>query len=512
MGPRPPHLRSLLAHTVGTREPLARSAGSRGASRRLVLALVVGWLALIAVGSLLLAGSQADSRNGMAARLQTRVAFASNFVSIYARDLVARERAQAWSWFASSDVSQDTIDRVAVAQGLRATVVIDAHGRVVRSASAGSGSLDRLLARRYTRLGDVATGPDASTIAITDIGGAPVLSFGVAFESAGGRRVFAGAYAMSDTVLPTVIDHLLSSPGWRAYLVDANGGLLSGGTNPGRQTGTLAQADRRLWAASRGAMNGSYESPQGKQHFVTAGVAGTSWRIVLRDPDAELFTFLNGAGRWLAWLALAGLAVAGLAIIILITRLQGRRAQLTMLNIELARLAAVDALTGLRNRRAIDEYLHDSLSAARRHDLDLSVLLVDIDHFKTVNDTLGHRSGDAVLAHSALVLHGALRTEDAIGRWGGEEFLIVLPSTDEEGALRATERLREALASDQPEESRLHGLAVTITIGVAEWRGEEMDELVSRADRALYLGKAAGRDNVQVAEAMAEAAPASEPA
>ena len=123
------------------------------------------------------------------------------------------------------------------------------------------------------------------------------------------------------------------------------------------------------------------------------------------------------------------------------------------------------------------------------------MLVVDVDHFKTVNDRLGHRSGDAVLAHTAQVLDGALRAEDAIGRWGGEEFLVVLPGTDEEGALRATERLREALAADQPEEARAHGLAVTVTIGVAEWRGEEMDELVSRADGALYGGKAAGRDN-----------------
>ena len=167
---------------------------------------------------------------------------------------------------------------------------------------------------------------------------------------------------------------------------------------------------------------------------------------MLRDPEAQLFTFLNGAGRWLAWLAIAGLGVAGLAIIVLITRLHGRREQLTLLNGELARLAAVDPLTGLRNRRAIEEYLHDAISAARRHDLALSLLVIDIDHFKHVNDTLGHRSGDAVLAHTARVLDGALRTEDAIGRWGGEEFLVVLTSTDEDGAVRATERLRDALA------------------------------------------------------------------
>jgi diguanylate cyclase (GGDEF)-like protein len=239
-------------------------------------------------------------------------------------------------------------------------------------------------------------------------------------------------------------------------------------------------------------------------------VAGTAWRIVLRDPEAQLFTFLNGAGRWLAWLAIAGLAVAGLAIIILISRLQGRREQLTLLNTELARLASIDPLTGLRNRRAIDQYLHDALSAARRHDQALSVLVMDIDHFKAINDTLGHHSGDAVLEHTARVLEKALRTEDAIGRWGGEEFLVVLPSTDEEGALRVTERLRRALAQDQPEEARSHGLTVRITIGVAEWRQDEMDELVRRADSALYLGKAAGRDNVQVSSPVPGSAEATE--
>ncbi len=75
---------------------------------------------------------------------------------------------------------------------------------------------------------------------------------------------------------------------------------------------------------------------------------------------------------------------------------------------------------------------------------------MDIDHFKAINDTLGHRIGDAVLAHTACVLEGALRTEDAIGRWGGEEFLVVLTGTDEEGALRVTERLRRALARISP--------------------------------------------------------------
>jgi diguanylate cyclase (GGDEF)-like protein len=464
----------------------------------MLIALVVGWLALIGAGCLLLAASQANNRKAMEGRLRTRVQYAANFVSIYADDLLAGQRAQALSWFAAPVVTQDTLDRDAGALGLRAAIVMDTKGRVIRSDSASPKPLASLLASRYADLGGVFAMPDASGVALTNIDGSPVLSFGVAYQTPSGRRVFAGAYAMSETVLPAVLGSVLSSTGWQAYLVDGRGGLLTGATSDGPQASALAQADPRLWAADRRAPVGAYESPQGKQYYVTAPVAGTAWRIVLRDPEAQLFTFLNGAGRWLPWLAIAALAVAGLAIIVLITRLQGRRAQLVRLNTELAQLAAIDPLTGLRNRRAIGEYLYDAVSAARRHDHSLSVLVVDIDHFKSINDTLGHRSGDAVLEHTARILDGALRTEDAIGRWGGEEFLVVLPNTDEEGALGATERLREALARDQPEEARSHRLPVTITIGVAEWHHDEMDELVSRADSALYLGKAAGRDTVQV--------------
>jgi len=492
-----PNLRSL-AYSASAVEPAAVPTGPRRAGRRLVVALVIGWLAVIGAGCWLLASSQANSRKAMEVRLQKRVQYAANFVSIDTDDLLASQRAQALSWFATPGVSQGTLDRDASALGLEGAVVFDMHGHVVKAASATPQSLVHMLASHYGGLAGVFSMPDASGVALSNIGGSPVLSFGVAYQTPSGRRVFAGAYAMSESVLPAVLGSMLSNPGWQAYLIDRHGGLLPAVTS-GRPAATLAQADPPLWAADRRAPNGSYESPQGKQYYVTAPVPGTAWRIVLRDPEAELFTFLNGAGRWLPWLALAGLAVAGLAIIVLITRLHGRREQLIRLNTELARLAAIDPLTGLRNRRAIGEYLHDAVSAARRHDHSLSVLVIDIDHFKTINDTLGHRSGDAVLEHSARVLDRALRTEDAIGRWGGEEFLVVLPSTDEEGALRATERLREALARDQPEEVRSHQLPVTITIGVAEWHHDEMDELVSRADSALYLGKAAGRDTVQVA-------------
>jgi diguanylate cyclase (GGDEF)-like protein len=123
------------------------------------------------------------------------------------------------------------------------------------------------------------------------------------------------------------------------------------------------------------------------------------------------------------------------------------------------------------------------------------VCLIDIDRFKAINDTLGHAAGDAVLRGLAKVASTALRTIDVIGRFGGEEFLLVLPGTPLAGAAAAAERLRAGVESARYE--TLGERNVTATFGVAEHaRGEEIAALLARADRALYAGKAAGRNRV----------------
>jgi len=431
---------------MGSALPQARAPLGQG-SRRLTIALVIGWLVVMAAGGWALVSSQATSRRSVAARVQSRAEYTASFISIYAQDMLTRERAAAQSFLATPQVSRATLARVSAALGLH-------------DASFGS-----------------ATGAASSTMSLHEVGGSPSIVFAVEYPTPSGDRVFSGTYAVSDTVLPSVVDHTFSMPGWRASLVDPAGGRLTGGPGGG----------------------------QGKQLHFSTGVPGTAWQLAVTVPQNELYGFFEGSGRWVVWLALVAFTVAGLAVILLLVRLQRSRVQLTGLNGELARLAAVDPLTGLRNRRAIEQHLSDSLSAARRHDLPLTLLVLDIDHFKTFNDRLGHQQGDAVLAHIARVLDGALRAEDAIGRWGGEEFLAVLPGTDEEGALSVTERLREALAADQPAETRAHNLPVTITIGLAEWSEDSIGELVSRADAALYLGKAAGRDRVHASPARAVA-------
>lgn len=442
---------------------------------RLGVLLVCAWLALMVAGGWLLVTSQASSRRAMVGRLEARTKYAATFISIYAHDLLGRERSAAHSWLATPTVESDTLQRASSALDLSGAVLLDAHGRTIATSSRREEPMDALLIRRYGAFA-AAGGEGASRISLVEVARTPLITFAVRYPSASGSRLLAGAYAVANTVLPTALNHMLSSSGWQAFLVDPTGGRLAAG-QPGPR-------------------------PPAAVSF-RATVAGTPWRILVNDPQSVLYGFLDGPGRWVGWLALAGLTVAGLAIVLLIAGLTRQRTQLIAQRGELARMAAVDSLTGLRNRRAIEGYLHDALSAARRHEHPLSVLVVDLDHFKSFNDQLGHRGGDAVLAHAAAVMEGALRTEDAIGRWGGEEFLVVLPGTNEEGAVSATERLRAALAADQPDEALAHGLSVTATIGVAEWRQEDMNELISRADRALYGGKAAGRDTARVSTIMA---------
>ncbi len=154
--------------------------------------------------------------------------------------------------------------------------------------------------------------------------------------------------------------------------------------------------------------------------------------------------------------------------------------------------ATTDPMTGLANRWAGQERLAQERSAAQRYERPLSIILVDLDHFKAINDAHGHVAGDGVLEVVSEVLRRTVREVDLVVRWGGEEFLIIAPDTDVEAAVQLAERCRTAIAAEQPE-----GLLVTATFGVAEFRrGEELDDLMRRADHHLYAAKDHGRDRV----------------
>jgi two-component system, cell cycle response regulator len=179
-----------------------------------------------------------------------------------------------------------------------------------------------------------------------------------------------------------------------------------------------------------------------------------------------------------------------------------RRAQMIEIaNAENARLEALahtDPLTLLLNRRALTDRLNAELDRARRYEGVLSALLIDLDHFKEVNDANGHRTGDDVLRDVAQLLQHGVRSVDVVARYGGEEFVIVLPETEVDGALLFAERVRERIEAHSFTTS---GIVVTLTasLGVATFPGpgvQDADDLLARADEALYRAKAAGRNRV----------------
>lgn len=165
-----------------------------------------------------------------------------------------------------------------------------------------------------------------------------------------------------------------------------------------------------------------------------------------------------------------------------------------MMQEELKRQAATDILTGLRNRRAFKEFAEMELKRAGRYGTPLSLVMFDLDHFKQINDTFGHHAGDEVLVHVALLIGERIRASEILARWGGEEFILLLPQTRLEEAVHLSNELRE----------RLHTHAfpavgtVTASFGVTQFeKGNSLDSMLHRADIALYRAKDNGRNQVE---------------
>ncbi len=168
---------------------------------------------------------------------------------------------------------------------------------------------------------------------------------------------------------------------------------------------------------------------------------------------------------------------------------------------EVRRISVTDELTGLYNRRFLRKRLDEEMSRARRSQIPLAVVMLDLDHFKDVNDSYGHAMGDTVLCAVGEVLEKSLRHGDVFGRWGGEEFMVFLPGSDDEGALITAERLRSAIA--EMDMSRVHqDLSMTASLGVSVFDASDIEMeasgLIAQADRAMYASKENGRNQIHL--------------
>lgn len=316
----------------------------------------------------------------------------------------------------------------------------------------------------------------------------------------GALAVAAGLLALSMTLQAAAIAAFdrRSLPGWvhsaaiAAVAVpvalvasDASSAILFGGL----VMGTLLAGDAIFAWGTRGARGAGRAILAGcfaaaALLFVSRGVAAA----IHADP-LQAFTAPTSA-QSVAWLVAAAAAIASSFAFLL---MHHERAVAQAL-----RLATLDPLTGAHNRRTFQEVAEREMSRARRAGQPLSIVMVDIDHFRAVNEKYGQRAGDAMLQRVAEVLRAALRKEDMLVRYGGEEFLVLLPDVPGPGAVIVAGRLRKAVAAAEVAVGELR-LALTVSAGVAarlDEGPESIDALVTRAEEALALAKRRGRNRV----------------
>lgn len=433
-------------------------------------------LALLASFALLIQSTERDERRALEDRFETRAGLTASFVGSFIEDLAGRQRAQATRLLAGPNVDQRSFDAVVQSLGFDAAVLLDSDGRLLQVWPPKHELLGQDMTVHYRHLRHAVAGEVSVSQSVPSAADqVSVTAVAVPYDTANGRRVLSGAFSPAATPLGAYLDSVVPIRGGFAYLTDDSGRpFVRGAAAPEDLAPNSIRSD------------GLSESVIGGQQMTmaTASIAGTPWRLVAAVPTADLLAPLD-AGGWSPWTLWAALAVLGVFASVLLERLGRTR-------LRALQAARTDVLTGLANRRGMEEILTRAAAVSSRHGLPLSAMIVDIDRFKSVNDAHGHGVGDRVIQHVARVLADTARGEDVAGRWGGEEFLVVTHA-DHVGAADAAERLRAAVECNAVDDEVG---PVTVSIGVASMPGSDIEALLHSADAAMYRAKQTGRNLV----------------
>jgi diguanylate cyclase (GGDEF)-like protein len=465
----------MEAHATRARHVKAIALGAV----TLVLALS-GAAALIVI-------SQQNARAKLVSNLRLRGATSAGFVAAYLEQEAAREESAAGRLLAARSESSAQLSLVSDAFGSLTAVLLDGGGRLLAAVPSDPALVGHDIAPRYGHLATAESGRVAvSNVVPSAVSHLPVAAVAVPYETPWGRRVFSAAYAVSGSALSAFIDRAVTTPQHEVLLVDGAGNVLA--ASPRTTALTLAARDPALARVSARESGGSVAGEPAATTFTSAAVPGTQWHLVIAVPDQRLFTSIGGLSAALPWMALALVSVLGLALVAMVGRLLGDRDRLRTLSVRLEMTARTDELTGLWNRRGLSEQLDRALAHARRHDEPLSVLMIDLDRFKEINDTHGHAAGDRVLRAVADCMRAAVRGEDVYGRWGGDEFLVALAASAQDDARGAAERLREQARQVDLSDLGIEG-GIPMSIGSATAVHGTVEGMLHAADEELYRAK-----------------------
>jgi diguanylate cyclase (GGDEF)-like protein len=482
--------RPELDGLVSPPETSSASSGHRSPLR----ATVAAALALLVVLALLGAGiviSQQDSKAQIRTNLGLRGTSSATFVSTFITQQAEREQEAAMAFLSGRRVSAERFEVLVAEFGSRAAVLLDRSGRLLDVVPADKKLLGSPIARRYAHLSAAEHGKVAvSNVVSSAVRGAPVAAIAVPFETPSGRRVFSAAYHTSDSTLEALVDHTIAYREHAVFLVDGSGRLLA--ASPATSAPTLHDIDPALARAVARGPSGGVAGARIPTTFVSTPVPGTRWHLIIAVPNGRLYSSIGGLTHTIPWVVLVIVSLLGSLLVALLGRSVADRARLANLARMLEKSAYTDALTGLFNRRALSEHLTRATAHARRRGEPLSILMIDLDYFKEINDRFGHHAGDLALCALADCLRDVARVEDVCGRWGGDEFVMIMPTTDQDGAAAVEARLlARASAVELDHMGVSYGIAASV--GSASAIRATPDELLKAADVELYRAKAAQR-------------------
>lgn len=445
-------------------------------SRDMWFATVLLVALLTTAGSLMIAFDSA-AKQKLRERFADRTMGGATFVSVFMQGMLERESRLATRYL-SDRVTPQRMQMITETFDSAASVLLDADGKLLASFPHDPAMIGSQVAAKYPHLQAGLEGtPTISPVVMSAVEGIPVVGAAAPFNTESGQRVFSTALSISDTPLAQYLDTMLPMQGAKATLYDATGAKV------------ISREPTAADTSSFGTEGVTLVDEQ-ETFVVSDRVPGTPWSIVSSVPFGSLYAPLDGS-RTGAWTVFGLLLVMGLACLRLFARYTHAR-------LDYKHRAHHCPLTGLANRRLLNDHARRELARSERTGGSVGLLYIDLDDFKSINDTLGHEAGDELLIQVADRMREAVRPYDVPARLGGDEFAVLLPQTSQAELETIAKRLLNAL--HEPYGLKAGTARAGASVGVAAATGaRDLDSLLRSADAAMYVAKTTGKGRYLIA-------------